>query len=185
MGNASSHSWGLLDPMTSCMVIVDNIEELLQRLVVGAEVVEASYQIDGRFYLFDVFEQVAGATGQQSQSGTESGIQPFDEGGVQNSSTLTEPQQLHSHSLTPLDQVSSYVHHSAFGISFDDLTQIDIWPGNQAILQQCAKNTPTNTDVCLETIKTYQKRTTKGSFFDNFDQTDYQRGVPMHTDGST
>ena len=137
--------------------------------MVIAEVVETAYDVHASHQGFGAACQSTCTSHQIVQSQAEGGIEPFDEGGIDDAFALLRGfDQPFNHFLAALNNASVHAEYT-FHALFDNLYDGNIWPGNQLaatyfawpVWQFAAKGKLKSSHITGQAIHGQQQRTTK------------------------
>lgn len=127
-------------------------------VTLSTEVVDAAHQEHERFQGMWVANQGSTAPNQNCQARAEGSIQPLDEGGVEFGPTVTALEQSDCLFETALSHTPGDIYDTLALITFDYLTDVNVWPGDQpgtpafAARQRRAKHQLNSLDIGDEPI---------------------------------
>lgn len=166
IGKTRRDGWGTLYP---AIAMTAHPQLQAQALVLGTEVVGAAHQEHERFQGFRVANQGSTAPNQNCQARAEGSIQPLDEGGIELGPTVAALEQSDCLFEATLSHTSGDIYDTLALITFDYLTEVNVWSGDQpgtpafAARQRRAEHPLNCLDIGDEAIYADQQRSGQGT----------------------
>jgi hypothetical protein len=165
IGQPGSNGWGALQPATAAL---GQVKRQAKALMISTEIVNTAQDKHAGLQGLGLSSQSSGAAGQMGQAFPKSGIEPFDESGVDAALTLTGLDEGRDLVGTALNK-ASLNGQAASSALFDHLHQVQFGPGPQfgpptlpVARQFGAKSAIKSPDITGQTIHRHQQRPTQG-----------------------